>query len=98
MPVTSRSHPSRSLPSSKVDSYTGKGERDHIYLEDGGEESWEEISIILKDEETIKLSLKRQRRTFQVAKKKFQVDEITKSKKYNQLWCFEGTVVMPNWV
>lgn len=27
------------LPSSRVDSYTGKGERDHIYLEDGSEES-----------------------------------------------------------
>lgn len=98
MPVTARSRPSRSLPSSRVDSYTGKRKRDHIYLEDGGEESWEEVSVVFKDEETIELSLERRRGVFQVAKKKFQVEEITKSKKYNQLWCFEGTAVMPNWV
>ena len=73
-------------------------ERDHIYLEDGGEENWEEVSIVFKDEETTELRLERQRRVFQVAKKKFKVEEITKSKKYNQLWCFEGTAIIPNWV
>lgn len=97
MPVTARSQPSRSLPSSRVDSYPGKGKRDHIYLEDGGEENWEEVSIVFKDEETIELRLERQRRVFQVAKKKFKVEEI-KSKKYNHLWCLEGTAIIPNWV
>ena len=59
MPASAKSLPSRSLTSSKVDSYTSKGKSDHTYLEEGGEGSWEEVSIVFRDKGTLELNLER---------------------------------------
>lgn len=59
MLASAKSLPSRSLTSSRVDSYTSKGKRDHTYLEDEGEGSWEEVSIVFRDKRTLELSLER---------------------------------------
>lgn len=50
MPASDYSLPSRSLPSSGADRYTSKVKKDHIYIRDGGEGSWEEVNVIFKEE------------------------------------------------